>query len=67
MEQIVLNIEDKKLLPYLKKVLSSINGVSIAKPVRRRKGSLDIALEEVKEGKIKHFENVDDLFTDLGI
>ena len=67
MEQIVLNIEDKKLLPYLKKVLGSINGVSIVKPVRRRRATLDTALQEVKEGKVKKFENIDALFTDLDI
>lgn len=68
MTQITLNIEDKSILPHLKKVLGALKGVSIATTTQKRKKcGLEQALEEVKEGKVKRFETVDDLFQDLGI
>ena len=36
MTQLTLNIEDKAILPHLKKILSAIDGVSIA-PAKRKK------------------------------
>lgn len=67
MPQLTINIDDKKLIPYLKKVLESINGVSIVKPATKRRSSLDIAMQEIRDGKVKSFDNVHDLFQDLGI
>ena len=49
MTQIVLNIEDKSLLPGLRKILSNLNGVTIAKTKSvSRKGTLSRAVEEVR-------------------
>ena len=52
MTQIVLNIEDKSLLPGLRKILSNLNGVSIAKTRTIRKGTLSRAVEEVRSGQV---------------
>ena len=53
MTQIVLNIEDKSLLPGLRKILSNLNGVTIAKTkTASRKGTLSRAVEEVRQGEI---------------
>lgn len=62
MTQITINIEDKSILPHLKKILNAIDGVSIAKPAKKRKTGLDEAYEDVRAGRIHHAENVDDLF-----
>lgn len=35
MTQLTINIEDKSILPHLKKILNAIDGVSIAKPERK--------------------------------
>lgn len=35
MTQLTINIEDKAILPHLKKILNAIDGVSIAKPEKR--------------------------------
>ena len=38
----------------------------VSKPSRSRKGALAKAIEEEKEGKVTTYENVDDLFEELG-
>ena len=68
MTQITINIEDKSILPHLKKILNAIDGVSIAKPEKKRKTGLDEAYEDVRAGRIHSAANVDELFKQvLGI
>ncbi|MDE5554456.1 MAG: response regulator [Muribaculaceae bacterium] len=65
MTQLTINIEDKSILPHLKKILNAIEGVSIAKPARKRKTGLDEAYEDVRAGRIHTAENADDLFKQI--
>ena len=66
MTQIVLNIEDKSLLPGLRKILSNLNGVTIAKTkTASRKGTLSRAVEEVRQGKVTKANSVADLMAKL--
>lgn len=67
MTQLTINIEDKSILPHLKKILNAIEGVSIAKPEKKRKCGLDEAYEDVRAGRINHADSVDDLFKAFGI
>ena len=67
MTQLTINIEDKSILPHLKKILSAFEGVSIAPTKRKKKCGLEEALEDVKEGRITHFENADEMFASFGI
>ena len=67
MTQITINIEDKSILPHLKKILNAIDGVSIAKPEKQRKTGLDEAYEDVRAGRISHFESADEMFKAFGI
>lgn len=67
MTQLTINIENKSILPHLKKILSAIDGVSIAKPIKQTKCGLDKAYDDLKAGRVKHFDKVDDFFKDLGI
>ncbi|MDE5593958.1 MAG: response regulator [Muribaculaceae bacterium] len=67
MTQITINIEDKSILPHLKKILNAIDGVSIAKPAKKRKTGLDEAYEDVRAGRITHYENAEALFKKYGI
>ena len=62
MTQLTINIEDKSILPHLKKILNAIEGVSIAKPSRKKKCGLDEALDDVKAGRVHRYESVDDMF-----
>lgn len=67
MTQLVLNIENPAILPSLKKVLSALDGVSIAKPNKKtkRKAELDLALEEARRGDVTHWESVDALIAHI--
>jgi hypothetical protein len=68
MTQLTINVDDRAILPHLKKVLSAIDGVSIAKPARRkRRCGLDEALDDVRAGRINHYDSAEDLFNALGI
>ena len=62
MEQIIINVEDKSILRSLRKILNSLNGVTIAKPARKRKTGLDEAIEDVKEGRVYSAENSEEMF-----
>lgn len=67
MTQLTINIEDRKILPHLKKILNAIDGVSIAHAPKKQKSGLDIALDEVAKGNLNHYDTVDDLFKAIGI
>ena len=67
MEQIILKIEDKRILPSLKKILSLINGVSIVHPKQKKKSQLELAREDVKKGRVISYSSKEDLFNDLGL
>jgi len=64
MTQIVLNIEDKSLLPGLRKILSNLKGVTIAE-TRTRKGTLSKAVEEVSKGQVTRVGSVAELMAKL--
>ena len=65
MTQIVLNVEDKSMLPGLRKILSNLNGVSIAKMWTTRKGTLSRAVEEVRSGQVTKVSSVAELMAEL--
>ncbi len=67
MTQLTINIEDESILPHLKKILNAIEGVSIAKPSKKKKCGLDEALDDVKAGRVHRYNSVDDMFKSLGI
>ena len=67
MTQLIINIEDKSILPHLKKILNAIEGVSIAKPSKAKKCGLEEALDDVKAGRVHSYESVDEMFKSLGI
>ncbi len=63
MTQLTINIEDKAILPHLKKILNAIDGVSIAKPEKKKhKSGLDQAMDDMRAGRITHCDSVDDMF-----
>lgn len=61
MTQLTINIENKSILPHLKKILNAIEGVSIAKPAKKKCG-LEEALDDVKAGRVHYADSVDDMF-----
>ena len=67
MTQLTINVEDKSILPHLRKILNALEGVSIAKPVRKKKSGLEEALEDIKAGRVTYYESAEDMFKKLGI
>jgi len=65
MTQIVLNVEDKSLLPGLRKILGNLKGVTIAKTRTTSKGTLSRAMEEVRKGKVTRVASVAELMAKL--
>ncbi len=62
MTQLIINIEDKSILPHLKKILNAIDGVSIVSPAKKKKCGLDEALDDVKAGRVHHADGIDEMF-----
>lgn len=67
MTQLTINIENKSILPHLKKILNALDGVSIANQTKKKKNGLDEALDDIKAGRVKRFESMEELFKDLDI
>lgn len=65
MPQMVLNIEDKNFLPSLRKILSNLKGVTIARTQTVRKGTLSKAVDEVRSGKVTRVATVAELMAEL--
>ena len=65
MTQMVLNIEDKNLLPSLRKILSNLKGVTIARTQTVKKGTLSKAVDEVRSGKVTRVATVAGLMVEL--
>ncbi len=68
MTQLTINIENKSIIPHLKKILNAIEGVSIAKTEKKkRKCGLDEAFDDIRAGRITHYENPEEMFKAFGI
>lgn len=65
MTQITLNIEDKTMIPGLRKILSNLKGVSIVRTKKIRKGTLQTAIDEVRKGQLTRVGSVDELMKEL--
>ena len=65
MTQMVLNIEDRNLLPSLRKILGSLKGVTIARTRTVQKGTLSKAVDEVRSGKVTRVGSVAELMAEL--
>ncbi len=71
MTQMVLNIEDTSLIPSLKRILSALEGVSIAKSLKKKhdptsfsKEDFFARIDEAKKGssyELKEGETIEDL------
>lgn len=65
MTQLIINIEDKSMLPHLKKILGALNGVSIAKPVKNGRTGFEEAMEDIREGRVYKAASVKDMFSQI--
>ena len=53
------------MLPGLRKILSNLNGVTIATMLKKRKGTLSRAVKEARDGKVTKANSVADLMSKL--
>ena len=51
MTELVLTIEDETIIPSLRKVLGSMNGVTV-KTTRKKESGMELAMEDVKAGRV---------------
>lgn len=61
MEQLIINIKDPAVLPTLRNMLEKVEGISVLHKVRKKSGTLDKALADVKAGRITKVGSVDEL------
>lgn len=65
MAEYTLRLESEKDYRIIKKLLKAFEGASIT-PVRKRKSSIEISLDEARQGKVAGpFNSVDELMNDL--
>ena len=62
MTELVLTVENESILPSLKKVLGSIEGVRVKKMTRKKKTGLELAIEDVEAGRVTEWNSVDEMF-----
>ena len=62
MTELILTIENESILPSLKKVLGSIDGVKVKKMTHKKKTGLDLAIEDVEAGRVTEWNSVDEMF-----
>lgn len=55
MTELVLTIEDETIIPSLRKVLGSMNGVTV-KTTRKKKSGMELAMEDVKDGRVTEWD-----------
>lgn len=67
MTQLTINIENTSILPHLRKILNAIDGVSIARPVSKRKSGIEEAYDDVRAGRVTHYNSAEDLYKAMGI
>ena len=61
MKEITLRVSDESLLPMLRKLFRSMDGVEVVTR-RRKKSGLEKALEDVAAGRVTKWEDEDKMF-----
>lgn len=61
MAQLIINVENPSILSSLRKILKTMDGVTILSPRRSSKGSLAKALADVEAGRVTPVGNVEEL------
>lgn len=64
MKEITLRVSDESLLPMLRKLFRSMEGVEVVTR-RRKKSGLEKALEDVAAGRVTKWEDEDKMFESL--
>lgn len=62
MAELLIEVENESFLSSLRKVLSSMDGVKVKRASQRKETGLELALEDVKEGRVTEWNSVDEMF-----
>jgi hypothetical protein len=65
MTQLTVSIEDVSMLDQIKQTISLIRGVSSVTLKRRRKTSMDRAMEDIEQGRVYKYDSLDDLIKEI--
>lgn len=72
MTQILIQVEDATLLSSIKKVLKSLQGVSIKeiqepKPKRKIMSGIEKSMDDIKNGRVREIKDTKAYFKKLGV
>ena len=62
MTELLIEVENESILSSLRKVLGGMDGVKVKRASRRKKTGLELALEDVREGRVTEWNSVDEMF-----
>lgn len=62
MTELLIEVENESILSSLRKVLGGMDGVKVKRTSRRKKTGLELALEDVREGRVTEWISVDEMF-----
>lgn len=65
MQQVIINVEDSKILASLCKVLNAMKGVTIVRQPKQRLSGLEEADEDIRMGRVYKAASVDDMFDQI--
>ena len=65
MTQLTVSIEDVSMLEQIQQAISLIRGVSSVTLKRRRKTSMDRAIEDIEQGRVYKYDSLDDLIKEI--
>ena len=67
MNTLTIQVEDRKVLNGLKKVLESMNGVVIVPNRKKKISGIKEAMDDIRHGRVTEYESAEDMFDKLGI
>lgn len=67
MNTLTIQVENKSILQSLRRILKSMDGVSVVPARRRSKTGMEEALDDIRHGRVTEYKSADDMFEKLGI
>lgn len=67
MNTLTIQVENKSILQSLRRILKSMDGVSVVPARRRAKTGMEEALDDIRHGRVTEYKSADDMFEKLGI
>lgn len=68
MTQLTITIENKSIVPHLKKILNAIEGVSFSKPAKKsKKSGIEESFEDARAGRVTRYANAEEMFSRFAV